>query len=110
MRTLGEIEAAICDGITRFEREYMGRGPKDIHAHLIGDLLVVRLWDVLPGRACGGSWRGNRPGGRPPAAGPGEPGRRALTGAKRPNDDVPWEDRVMRLLEPFGVKTAKQPR
>jgi uncharacterized protein YbcI len=47
MKTRGEIEAAICEGITRFEQEYMGRGPKDIHAHLIGDLLVVRLRGVL---------------------------------------------------------------
>jgi len=29
-----------------FEPEYMGRGPKDIHTHLIGDLLVVRLHGV----------------------------------------------------------------
>ena len=47
MKTQGQIEGAICDGITRFEQEYMGRGPKDIHAHLIGDLLVVRLQGVL---------------------------------------------------------------
>lgn len=47
MKTHGEIEAAVCEGINRFEREYMGRGPKDIHAHLIGDLLVVRLHGVL---------------------------------------------------------------
>lgn len=47
MRTQGEIEAAICDGISHFEQEYMGRGPKDIRAHLIGDLLVVRLQGVL---------------------------------------------------------------
>ena len=47
MKTQGEIEAAICEGIGRFEREYMGRGPKDIHTHLIGDLLVVRLLGVL---------------------------------------------------------------
>jgi uncharacterized protein YbcI len=47
MKTLGEIEAAVCEGITRFEREYMGRGPKDIRAYLIGDLLVVRLQGVL---------------------------------------------------------------
>jgi uncharacterized protein YbcI len=47
MKTLGEIEAAICEGMTRFEQEYMGRGPKDIHTHLIGDLLVVRLQGVL---------------------------------------------------------------
>jgi uncharacterized protein YbcI len=25
----------------------MGRGPKDVHAHLIGDLLLVRLQGVL---------------------------------------------------------------
>ena len=47
MKTQGEIEAAICDGITQFEQEYMGRGPKDIRTHLIGDLLVVRLKGVL---------------------------------------------------------------
>ena len=47
MKTRGEIEAAICEGITRFEQEYMGRGPKHIHTHLIGDLLVVRLEGVL---------------------------------------------------------------
>src|SRR5438094_830135 len=47
MKSLGEIEAAICEGISRFEQEFMGRGPKDIRAHLIGDLLVVRLKGVL---------------------------------------------------------------
>ena len=47
MRTQGEIEAAICEGISRFEQDYMGRGPKEIHTHLLGDLLVVRLKGVL---------------------------------------------------------------
>src|SRR6266446_8314821 len=47
VKTQGEIENAICAGVSRFEQEYMGRGPKDIHAHLIGDLLVVRLKGVL---------------------------------------------------------------
>ncbi len=47
MRTKGEVEAAICEGISRFEQDYMGRGPKDIRAHLVGDLLVVRLEGVL---------------------------------------------------------------
>ena len=47
MKTQGEIEAAICEAMSRFEREYMGRGPKDCLAHLIGDLLVVRLRDIL---------------------------------------------------------------
>jgi uncharacterized protein YbcI len=47
VKTQGEIEAAICEGITHFEQQYMGRGPKAINAHLIGDLLVVRLRGVL---------------------------------------------------------------
>ena len=47
IKTQGEIQAAICEVIARFEQEYMGRGPKDINAHLIGDLLVVRLRGVL---------------------------------------------------------------
>ena len=47
MKTQGELEAAICEGITRFEQEYMGRGPKKIHAHLLGDLLLVRMQGVL---------------------------------------------------------------
>jgi uncharacterized protein YbcI len=47
MKTQGQIEAAVCDGIARFEQEYMGRGPKDIHAYLLGDLVVVRLKGVL---------------------------------------------------------------
>ncbi len=47
MKTQGEIEAAVCEGVARFEQEYMGRGPKDIRTHLLGDLLVVRLQGVL---------------------------------------------------------------
>src|SRR5450432_2109044 len=47
MKTQGEIESAISGGMSRFEQEYMGRGPKDVHAHLIGDLVVVRLKGVL---------------------------------------------------------------
>ncbi len=47
MKTKGEIEAAVCARIVRFEQDYMGRGPKDIHAHLIDDLLVIRLVGVL---------------------------------------------------------------
>jgi uncharacterized protein YbcI len=46
-KSQGEIEAAVCDGISRFQQEFLGRGPRDIHAHLIGSLLVVRLQGVL---------------------------------------------------------------
>ena len=47
MKTHGEIESAVCEAVSRFEHDYMGRGPKDIHTHLFGDLLVVRLQGVL---------------------------------------------------------------
>jgi uncharacterized protein YbcI len=47
MKSQGEIEAAISSGMTRFEQEFMGRGPKNIHVHLIDDLLVVRLQGTL---------------------------------------------------------------
>ena len=47
MKTQGEIEAAVSKGVTIFMQEFMGRGPKDICTHLIGDLLLVRLQGVL---------------------------------------------------------------
>jgi uncharacterized protein YbcI len=47
MRTQGEIEAIVCEGMTRFEQGYMGRGPKQVAAHLIGDILLIRLSGVL---------------------------------------------------------------
>ena len=47
MKTQGEIESEISECMGRFEQEYMGRGPKEVHAHLIGDLVVVRLKGVL---------------------------------------------------------------
>ncbi len=47
MKTQGEIESAICDSVSRFEIEYMGRGPKQIHCHLIQDIILVRLQGIL---------------------------------------------------------------
>jgi len=47
MKTQGEIESAIAEGMGQFEREYMGRGPRDVHAYLLNDLIVVRLKGVL---------------------------------------------------------------
>ena len=47
MKTSGEMEAAVCEGMSHFQQEYMGRGPTDIRAYLIDDLLVVRLKGVL---------------------------------------------------------------
>jgi uncharacterized protein YbcI len=47
MKSQGEIEAAVCDGVSRFQQEFVCRGPRDIRAHLLGGLLVVHLQGVL---------------------------------------------------------------
>jgi len=45
--TQAESEAAICEGIIRFQEEYMGWKSEQIHTHFIKDLLVVRIRGVL---------------------------------------------------------------
>jgi uncharacterized protein YbcI len=47
MKSQGEIEAAVCDAVARFQQEFMGRGPRDVHAHLIENKLFVHLQGVL---------------------------------------------------------------
>jgi uncharacterized protein YbcI len=47
MKTQDEIEAAISEGIRRIEKETRGRDPKDIHAYLLEDFVVVRLQGLL---------------------------------------------------------------
>jgi CheY-like chemotaxis protein/uncharacterized protein YbcI len=45
--TQAESEAAICEGIIRFQEEYLGGGAEQIRVYLIKDLLVVRLLGAL---------------------------------------------------------------
>lgn len=47
MRSEGEIEAQVCDGISRFQQDFLGRGPRDIHAHVVGPMVLVQLQGVL---------------------------------------------------------------
>ncbi len=46
-RTKGEIEAAVRNAIIKFEQEFMGRGPDDVRAFIVRDILLVRLKGVL---------------------------------------------------------------
>jgi len=46
-KTKGQIEAAISEAITRFEREFKGRGPTEVRTYVIEDLILVRLKGVL---------------------------------------------------------------
>jgi CheY-like chemotaxis protein/uncharacterized protein YbcI len=45
--TQAESEAAICDGIIRFQEEYLGWRSDQVQIHFIKDLLVVRIRNVL---------------------------------------------------------------
>ncbi len=45
--TQAECEAAICDGVIHFQEEYLGWRSEQIIAHLIKDLLVVRIRGAL---------------------------------------------------------------
>jgi uncharacterized protein YbcI len=47
VKTKGQIEAEISRAIVQFEIDYMGRGPKETCAHIVEDLVVVRLKGVL---------------------------------------------------------------
>jgi uncharacterized protein YbcI len=46
-RTKGEVEAAIRNAVIKFEQEFMGRGPDDVRAFIVRDMVVVRLKGVL---------------------------------------------------------------
>ena len=45
--TRGEVEAAITRGITQFERDYLGRGPREARTFIIEDMVLVRLKGIL---------------------------------------------------------------
>ncbi len=47
LKSQGEIEAAVCDAVARFQQEYMGRGPRHVHTHLIENKLFIHLDGVL---------------------------------------------------------------
>lgn len=46
-KTKGQIEAEISEAVTKFEKEYMGRGPLETKTYIIDDLVLVRLRGVL---------------------------------------------------------------
>ena len=46
-RTKGQIEAQICEAVTKFEKDYMGRGPLEIKAYILDNIVLVRLKNVL---------------------------------------------------------------
>jgi uncharacterized protein YbcI len=43
----GQLEAEISANITQFEREHLGRGPKEVRTWIIQDMILIRLRGVL---------------------------------------------------------------
>ena len=45
--TKGQAEASVTEAITRFKREFIGRGPQMARTYIMGDMILVRLEGVL---------------------------------------------------------------
>lgn len=45
--TKGALEAEIANAITRFHREQQGRGPGEVRAFVVGDLILVRCQSIF---------------------------------------------------------------
>ncbi len=46
-KTKGQIEAEISKALIQFEKDFMGRGPKECRAYIIDDMVLLRLKGVL---------------------------------------------------------------
>jgi uncharacterized protein YbcI len=45
--TKGQMEAKLSEAVSKFELEYMGRGPKLIRTYIINDMILIRLSGIL---------------------------------------------------------------
>lgn len=46
-KTRGQLEAEISAAITSFEKEHLGRGPKETRSYIIEDMILIRLCSIL---------------------------------------------------------------
>ena len=46
-KTKGQLESEISNAVTQFERDHLGRGPKETHTYIIQDMILMRLKGVL---------------------------------------------------------------
>ena len=47
VQTKGQMEAQIATAIAQFDREHLGRGPHEVRAWIIQDMILIRLQGVL---------------------------------------------------------------
>jgi uncharacterized protein YbcI len=43
----GQMESQISNALTQFEKEHLGRGPKEARSHIVQDMILVRLKGIL---------------------------------------------------------------
>jgi len=46
-RTIGQVEAELAAALVQFEKDFLGRGPKETKAYIIEDMVLIRLKGVL---------------------------------------------------------------
>ena len=46
-KTKGQLEAEISVAMTQFERDHLGRGPKEARTFIIQDMILIRLKGIL---------------------------------------------------------------
>lgn len=46
-KTIGQVEAQFTKAMIKFEKEYLGRGPRDARTYIIDDMILVRLQGIL---------------------------------------------------------------
>ncbi len=51
----GALEAEIANAVTKFHREQQGRGPQEVRAFLVGEMVLVRcssVWTLTESKLC----------------------------------------------------------
>ncbi|MFK7803814.1 MAG: DUF2294 domain-containing protein [Anaerolineae bacterium] len=46
-KTIGQLESEITKAMVQFEKEYLGRGPRDARTYIISDMIFIRLQGIL---------------------------------------------------------------
>jgi uncharacterized protein YbcI len=46
-KTKGQVEAAVTEAITQFERDQLGRGPREAKSFIVENLVLVKLQGIL---------------------------------------------------------------
>ena len=53
MKSKGDLESEISAAVIRFKRDYLGRGPREVRAFLVEDMVLIRLKGVMtPAEQC----------------------------------------------------------